>query len=77
MSALTDALRAQIAERVAKVKELMPEMVPEIKALHEAGLIEGWRNVDYIGPHRPRGPRTFHAGEMVLESMTKMRERMK
>ncbi len=79
MKPLNEKERARVAANVAQVKALMPELVPEIKALHEAGLIEGWRNVAYIGPHRPRPPgeRAVHAGQMALESMEKTKERMR
>lgn len=35
----------QVAANKALIEEHMPELVPEIKALYEAGLIEGWRAV--------------------------------
>lgn len=35
----------QVAANKALIEEHMPEMLPEIKALYEAGLIEGWRSV--------------------------------
>lgn len=38
-----------------QVKELIPEAIPFIKDLHQAGLIEGWRNVTYVGPLRESG----------------------
>ena len=37
-----------IARRRELVIEHMPELVPEIKALVDAGLIDGWRNVQRI-----------------------------
>jgi len=77
MRPLTEAQLARARETAAKVRDLMPEIVPEIRALVEVGLIEGWRNVDYIGPHRPPGPRTFNLTQIVAESMTKTKERMK
>ncbi len=77
MRPLTEAQLTRSKESAAKVRELMPEIVSEIKALVEAGLIEGWRNVDYIGPHRPPGLRTFNLTQIVTESMTKTKERMK
>lgn len=73
MNTIVDRARANAAE----VKRLMPELVPEIKALHEAGLIEGWRSVTYIGPHRPDPPKAVSAGQMVLTSATELKERMK
>lgn len=68
--------RELIAANVAKVKALMPELVPEIKALHEAGLIDGWRDVVYIGPHRPEPKNSVHAGQMVLESAEQLKKRI-
>lgn len=77
MRPLTDAKLERARENAARVKALMPEIVTEIKTLVEAGLIDGWRNVEYIGPHRPPGPRTFNLGQIVTESMSKTKERMK
>lgn len=37
------------------VKGQIPEVVPFIKDLYQAGLIEGWRNVVYVGPLREIG----------------------
>jgi hypothetical protein len=37
-----------IARRRELVHKHMPELVPEIKAMVEAGLIDGWRNVQRI-----------------------------
>lgn len=34
-----------IARRRALVHEHMPELVPEIKALADLGMIDGWRNI--------------------------------
>lgn len=79
MKPLSEAERAAVAHKASLVKALMPELVPVIKELHEAGLIEGWRDVGYIGPHRPprEGERAVHVGQMVTESAAAMRERMK
>lgn len=77
MRPLSEAQLARARETAAKVRELMPEIVPEIKALVAAGLIEGWRNVDYIGPQRPPDPRTFNLTQIVTETMSKTKERMK
>lgn len=68
--------REQIAANVAEVKRLMPDLVPQIKALHEAGLIDGWRDVTYVGPHRPEPKNSVHAGQMVLESAAALKERI-
>lgn len=75
MKPIDDAERARIANNIALVKSLMPEMVPFIKELHEVGLIDGWRNVAYIGPHRPE-PRGVTGDQMVLESVAQTKERM-
>ncbi len=68
--------REQIAATVAEVKCLMPELVPVVKELYEAGLIDGWRDVAYIGPHRPT-PAGLTVDRLVLESAESVKERMK
>jgi hypothetical protein len=75
---LTEAERARVAHTVSQVKELMPELVSVVKDLHAAGLIDGWRDVAYVGPIRPEpsGPKVFTADRMVLESAAATRERM-
>ncbi|MBI5920273.1 MAG: hypothetical protein HY847_01340 [Betaproteobacteria bacterium] len=77
MRVLTDTENARVAHNRSQVKALMPELVPEIKALHEAGLIDGWRSVRYVGPHRaaPRGSVTCSSAG--LESMQAIKERMR
>lgn len=47
---LSEAERNRVAANVEKVRRLMPGLVPHIKELHEAGLIDGWRAVRQIGP---------------------------
>mgnify|MGYP001030781518 CR=1 FL=1 len=42
---LTDAEAVEVAEKRRLVLQHMPELVPEIKELVQAGLIDGWRNV--------------------------------
>ncbi|OGT21498.1 MAG: hypothetical protein A2342_09495 [Gallionellales bacterium RIFOXYB12_FULL_54_9] len=42
---LSAAEQAKVAENRAAVHEHLPEMLPFIKKLHEAGLIDGWRSV--------------------------------
>jgi|GEM_PF-2317130 len=42
---LNEQEQEAVARRRALVHEHMPELVPEIKALVDAGLIDGWRNV--------------------------------
>ena len=53
MSTLGDADRERIAGNVAALREQCPEFVPFFKELHAEGLVEGWRAIDYVGPHRP------------------------
>jgi hypothetical protein len=48
-----ETLRRAEAMRAA-VREQIPEAVPVIRDLHQAGLIAGWRNVSYVGPLRER-----------------------
>jgi hypothetical protein len=69
--------REQVAHNVAEVRRLMPELVPEIKALHDAGLIDGWRDVAYIGPPRADPPRAVAVRDMVLTSAADLKERMR
>lgn len=69
--------RDQVAATIAEVKRLMPELVPEIKALHAAGLIEGWRNVTYCGPPRADPPHCVSGADMVTETAAQIKERMK
>lgn len=44
----------------------IPDAVPFIRELHQAGLIDGWRNVSYVGP--PRGPVGISAREYLENS---------
>jgi len=39
-------------EMAAAVKAHLPEAVPFIRDLHRCELIDGWRNVSYVGPDR-------------------------
>ena len=50
---IDDAERARIAGNVAGLREQCPELVPFFKDLHAEGLVDGWRAIDYVGPHRP------------------------
>lgn len=45
LRALSAAEQEKVAENRAAVHEHLPEMLPFIKELHEAGLIDGWRSV--------------------------------
>lgn len=60
--------RARIAQNVIAVKEMLPEMVPFLQGLHAEGMIEGWRDVAYVGPHRPDPPGAVRVSEMALGS---------
>lgn len=60
----TDA--EQIYANARRVHDEMPELVPEIKALVDAGLIDGWRNVVYVGPPRPSPPGAVALNETLV-----------
>jgi hypothetical protein len=49
---LTAEAHARAAAMRAAVLETIPDAVPLIHALHQAGLIDGWRAVTYVGPRR-------------------------
>ncbi len=76
MKPMSDAERTRVATNVELVKALMPEMAPVIKELHSLGLIDGWRDIAYVGPHRPE-PKGVTGDQMVLVSVTETKERMK
>lgn len=71
---LTDAERQRIASNVAEVKRLMPELVPEIKALHEAGLIDGWRAVRQVGAELVPEPTAITLDRLCLVSKNRRAE---
>jgi hypothetical protein len=50
---LSTAEREAIASRRAFIHAHMPELLPEIKLLHELGMIDGWRNVTHAGHEAP------------------------
>jgi hypothetical protein len=52
---LKPAQLARVARNKAAVYEHMPEMVPIIKELHEAGMIDGWRGVTSVEVHASTG----------------------
>lgn len=66
--AISHEERARIAQAVTAVKESLPEMVPFLQGLHAEGMIEGWRAVAYVGPHRPEPPGAVAVSEMALGS---------
>lgn len=45
---LSDAENDTIAKNVALHKEHLPEFAPFVRALHETGLIDGWRAITHI-----------------------------
>lgn len=45
---LSEAEQAQVAGRVALVKEHLPEVMPLIRELHELGLVEGLRCISEV-----------------------------
>lgn len=57
LAPLSAAEQEIIGRRRELVHQLMPEIVPEIKALVDAGFIDGWRNVTRI--------EVFETGEVV------------
>lgn len=63
---LTDADKAEIAQSRLDVLEQIPEMADEIRELLGEGLVDGWRNVTYIGPPREKDPRTITLAEMQI-----------
>ena len=46
---LNPAQMEKVARNKAAVCEHMPELVPFIRELHEAGMIDGWRGVIEVG----------------------------
>lgn len=60
--------RARIAQNVAAVRTQIPEVVPFLQELHAEGMIEGWRAVAYVGPHRPDPPGAVPVSAMALGS---------
>ncbi len=73
---LTETEKARVAATVELVKAVMPEMADSIKALRAAGFDIGWRDVTYVGPHRPEPKNSVHAGQMMLISTAALKERM-
>lgn len=45
---LSDAEQARVAERVALVKEHLPEVMPFIRELHDLGMVEGLRCIGEV-----------------------------
>lgn len=63
---LSDADRERIAANVAEVKRSMPELLPLLRELHAEGLIEGYRAIDYAGPHREPAERGLTLDRIVI-----------
>ncbi len=61
----------QIEARVAKVREIFPSLSKDVKALMEAGLIRGWRDLAYIGPPREEEGVAFDATQLVIHRPAK------
>jgi len=49
---LNQAEQERVAEQREYVLRELPNAIPSIRALHQAGLIDGWRSIIYIGPPR-------------------------
>lgn len=52
MKPLNENDQARVAALREQVLAEIPEAVPLLRALHQEGLIEGWRAVTYVGPPR-------------------------
>lgn len=48
LQALSEREKAIIARRRVLIHEHMPELLPEIKAMVELGMIDGWRNIKSV-----------------------------
>ena len=78
MNALNSSQTERIAANRAAVHAQMPELVPVIGELHAIGLIDGWRDVVYVGPQRADPPSTVSGKDIVVESThDRIREEMK
>ncbi|MDK9702480.1 MAG: hypothetical protein OEL20_05020 [Sulfuritalea sp.] len=64
---LSEQQQEEIRARIATVREIFPEFASDMKALVAAGLVRGWRDLEYIGPPR-ENPRevAFDATQMVI-----------
>lgn len=60
--------RQRIADNIGLVKKVFPEMVGNVRDLHAAGLIDGWRNLAWVGPSGVPVPGFESAVEPVLSS---------
>lgn len=73
---ISDAERERIAANIAYTKANLPGFAAFFKDLHALGMVTGWRDIDYVGPVRP-GPRGLTADQLVLESATALKARLK
>lgn len=73
---LTEKEKQQVAANIELVRSIHPEMADSIKALRAAGFDIGWRNVAYVGPHRPEPENSITTADMVLESAADTKKRM-
>lgn len=75
---LTFAEHERVAANIATIKRDMPELVPFFKELHALGMVNGWRDIAYIGPTPPERGRAVSAADMVdLRVHERLREEMK
>jgi hypothetical protein len=63
---LSDAQNEAIALKVAQARKIFPGLANEVRALVDAGLIQGWRNLEYIGPPREETGIAFDATQLVI-----------
>ena len=54
--------REQIVANIATIKATMPEMLPIIKSMVARGLIDGWRNVAWVGKSGESPPGIAYQG---------------
>lgn len=50
---MSDENHGRVMSRM--VHEQAPEVIPVMRELHALGMIDGWRDVVYVGPARERG----------------------
>lgn len=77
MLPLSPEQRERVAANAAEVKRLMPEMVATIKALHEAGMIDGWRAVRQIGAELAPEPTAITLDRIYLQTKKQQAEEAK
>lgn len=67
----------RVAANAAEVKRLMPELVPTIRALHAAGMIDGWRSVRQIGAELAKEPSAISMDRIVITTRKQREEEEK